>query len=55
MANEPQQKTLAELSRDMYARADGLAHLTAKAEMERRRTQWMAMSVIAAALLISKF
>jgi hypothetical protein len=33
------EKTLEELAEDMHTRADGLAHLTAAAEMERRRTR----------------
>jgi hypothetical protein len=33
------EKTLEELAEDMHTRTDGLAHLAAAAEMERRRTR----------------
>jgi hypothetical protein len=36
MAKFPQDKTYDELAQDMCTRADGLQHLTAKAEMARR-------------------
>ena len=39
MAKAPSEKTLDELAEDMHTRADGLTHLTAKAEMELRRTR----------------
>ncbi len=38
MAKAPSEKTLDELAEDMHTRPEGLTHLTAKAEMELRRT-----------------
>jgi hypothetical protein len=39
MPKELSEKTLDELAQDMHTRPEGLTHLMAKAEMERRRTE----------------
>jgi hypothetical protein len=39
VAKPATEKTLEELAEDMHTRADGLAHLAAAAEMERRKTR----------------
>jgi hypothetical protein len=57
VAKEPIDMTLRELAQEMCKRPDSLDHLTAKAEMERRRTEaqlratgYMLASSIAAAV-----
>ncbi len=50
MAKEPKDKTLAELAQEMWKREDSLDHLTARAEMELRRTRYMKTSAIATAV-----
>jgi len=57
MSKSAQEKTYDELAQDLCTRADGLTHLTAKAEMSRREAletrrhnRYMLASVIVAAV-----
>jgi hypothetical protein len=50
MAKKASKMTAAEIAQEMQKRADGLDHLRARAELERRRSRYMMISAIATSI-----